>query len=107
MGTNYFQHSRPVDILFEDGIAHDDPACKDDQHRNEKADQTLPTNPKLLTNYWIKKNLQECFSASHFAMGRSICSLWVMNIESNNLCSFHPQKCIIIISSRKMVDMWW
>ena len=34
--------------LGEKGVSHDDPACEDDQSRQEEADQALPTNPKLL-----------------------------------------------------------
>ena len=45
----------PVDLLVEDGVPHDGPACEDDQHRDEKADQTLPTNPKLLINCWVEE----------------------------------------------------
>ena len=40
--------SQPVHSLGEKGVSHDDPACEDDQSRQEEADQALPTNPKLL-----------------------------------------------------------
>ena len=49
------KETSPVDLLVEDGVPHDGPACKDDQRRDEKADQTLPTNPKLLINCWVDK----------------------------------------------------
>ena len=53
--TNMIEDLPPVDLLVEDGVAHDDPACEDDQRRDEEADHTLPTDPQLLINCWVGK----------------------------------------------------